>query len=759
MFLSNACLFALLVALLTLAAGSHVGAQQSGGGSVFDPRLFADPPNEYRPLQMVHGFDRMLRDRQQLAGEKGIDARLEFLQGLGIGGIVANVGRDDYLNSRQQWEVYRYGMQKAHEMGLVLWLYDEKGYPSGTAGGIVTRANPQYVAQGLACYTLHVQGPTHVTKHLPLSCKTFEWACAYPSTDQPAGESVLDLSDEVDDWGTLRWDAPDGDWTVLYIARRIMYEGTFATAVPIGHTPTRQYINTLDKDAVRAFLRVTHEQYARETPPELWQEVRAIFTDEPLIAYHCTGGDPEEREADARVLDKPFFTDRPPAAPWVHELPGEFRRRKGYELRPHLYALFTSGTPEARYVRQDFWDVVTDMYAQAYFAQIADWCAEHGTAMSGHVLAEENLWGNMMFEGSLTAVVRRMQIPGIDILTADPEAISDHVFMAGKTVSSVAHLTGKRTVHCECCAFRPLPSGERLGLDEFIAQANMLQVMGVNLFTLYQNHRQIGEEAFRRYTDYVGRLSLLLRGGRHVCDVAVLYPIRSAWSCWAPAGRGEAPEPETAGLDRQFSALATEYVATCRELAQHQIDFDIVDERALQEAQMRDGAMRIADEGYRVIVLPLPYALELATARALRDFCEAGGVLISVAQPPELADSARNQPAFDDIMADLFAEGGPCPVLGPTEVAGWIRQRLGADLELAEPNRRVFYTHRRREQRDLYFIVNNGAQPVTLRPRLRVAGPYTVYRPLTGAAEPFGQESELALNGYEGAFLVTCGPR
>jgi hypothetical protein len=455
-------------------------------------------------------------------------------------------------------------------------------------------------------------------------------------------------------------------------------------------------------------------------------------------------------------MDQPLFEDRPPAVPWTADLPEEFRRRKGYGLRPHLYALFTGDTREARYVRQDFWDVVSAIYAEAFFEQIADWCERHGTALSGHVLAEENLWGNMMFEGSLMRVLRPMQVPGIDILTADPERLSNETFMAAKTASSVAHLTGRRTVHCECCAFGRLPSGEKLGLDEFIAQANMLHVMGVNLFTLYQNQGQIGEEAFRKYTDYAGRLSLLLRGGRHVCDVAVLYPERSAWGWWVPSGGGTGPEPESEGIDGRFGGLANTYVGTCRELAQHQVDFDVVDERAILEARMEDGAMRIADEAYRAIVLPGADALSLETARALKTFRDAGGAVIAVGRRPELAGSQSDQAAFDELMDGMFDDGGSCPVLGMREVEGYVRGRFGADLELAEPNDRIFYTHRRRDGRDIYFIVNNSAEPVELRPGLRVPGPYRVYRPLTGDIGEPGPAPELKLDAYEGAFLVTA---
>ena len=126
--------------------------------SIINKRLFVDPPNEYRPLQIVHGLNASLADPEKLTGEKGIDRLLANLARMGIGGIVANVGFRDYLQSPRQWEIFRYGMRKAARMGLVLWWYDEKGYPSGTAGGIVTRSHPEYAALGLACYKIEAKG-------------------------------------------------------------------------------------------------------------------------------------------------------------------------------------------------------------------------------------------------------------------------------------------------------------------------------------------------------------------------------------------------------------------------------------------------------------------------------------------------------------------------------------------------------------------------------------------------------------------------
>ncbi|HEY3340412.1 MAG TPA: hypothetical protein VGK81_00275, partial [Anaerolineae bacterium] len=284
--------------------------------SVFDKQSFANPSNEYRPLQIVHGMDVMLLDAEHLTGEAGIDQRLHKLKEMGLGGIVTNVGFKDYLLSERQWEIYRYGVQKANELGLLLWIYDEKGYPSGGAGGIVTRAHPETVALGLGSYTKEINGPAEVRFSLPMSCRRFIWAGALPDAATATQSSVWDLTALVDAQGNLAWQAPAGKWTLYYLAERVMYEGTHATG---NYSDFKQYVNLLNPHAVAEFLHVTHEQYARETPPEVWSHIRAIFTDEPSLMTPYVSELPLSHRGKIPVVDTPLFVDRPPAVPWVED--------------------------------------------------------------------------------------------------------------------------------------------------------------------------------------------------------------------------------------------------------------------------------------------------------------------------------------------------------------------------------------------------------------------------------------------------------
>ena len=59
----------------------------------------------------------------------------------GLGGVVCNVAFQGYLDSDQNWRNLVAVVEACHELGMVVWIYDEQGYPSGAAGGLVLKEN------------------------------------------------------------------------------------------------------------------------------------------------------------------------------------------------------------------------------------------------------------------------------------------------------------------------------------------------------------------------------------------------------------------------------------------------------------------------------------------------------------------------------------------------------------------------------------------------------------------------------------------
>jgi len=146
--------FALITLLVATAlllvrfcfAGTAGAEIDSGEGVNSSPSMppewmqaWSDPGNKLRPMQIVHG----------LAPKQASQAGLTIFKDLGLGGIVCNVSFDRYMQSEENWKTLAQAVKSCSQLGLRVWIYDEDGYPSGSAGGLVLKENPDYEALSL----------------------------------------------------------------------------------------------------------------------------------------------------------------------------------------------------------------------------------------------------------------------------------------------------------------------------------------------------------------------------------------------------------------------------------------------------------------------------------------------------------------------------------------------------------------------------------------------------------------------------------
>jgi len=89
--------------------------------------------------------------------------------------------------------------------------------------------------------------------------------------------------------------------------------------------------------------------------------------------------------------------------------------------------------------------VISDLCAETYFGQIQSWCRAHKVLSSGHLLGEETLVWQTLFNGDPFMCYRRFDIPGIDMILSSPERIMqdrEPFFLVPKVASSAARLQG-----------------------------------------------------------------------------------------------------------------------------------------------------------------------------------------------------------------------------------------------------------------------------------------------------------------------------
>ena len=730
---------------------------------MIDKETFASPPMQYRPLQIVHDMG-LRADLGLEECQRRIRERLGRLKQLGFGGIVANVSHQDYLTDETNFQIFGEVLNEAERAEFGVWLYDEKGYPSGSAGGLTLNGHPEYEATGLVGIFEEVANGGHAEIHLPEGHRSAVYARAYPlvrannSPDSVMIVHSIDLSRKLDDAGTLRWTAPKGDWLVGYFATKPLYEGTHAV---YNYCAARRYLNLIDHAGVARFIEVTYKQYVQHFPEHTGKTLCASFTDEPSFIPTYMPELPVEV-----TIEDEFDEDFPlyPTHTWSEGLFDEFQKRRGYDLKPMLVYLFRDQNDRAKQVRCDFHQTLSELYTEAFFGQISDFCKQNGIAFSGHLLWEESLIHHAMLEGNYFLHLKHMDIPGIDILTTNPSAIvGGRGFLTAKLISSIAHLHGKRHTMSETSGFGERMAGKEITLNMMTGTANVLYVLGIDIITSYYGDTELEPAEYRAYGDCVARLGTMLDGGKHIAPVAIYYPIESPWAEYLPSEKvvHEIPHSDAA---RHIDAT---FADSCRALMTNQLDFDIIDAEGIESAKIKNGGesglIATSYEEFPVLVIPPTEIIDLSLLRKLEEFAN-NNVLLIIHQPhAKIGRTDEETPQVQEISARLLQQDNVVSVASTTEMIEKIRKTVEPDFSLAEPNPNILYQHRRHSDGDVYFIVNAAPEATNISANLATSGKVELWDAMSGEIKTLPSESEngktrvnISLEGYEGVFIIVC---
>jgi hypothetical protein len=692
---------------------------------------FASPTRRHRMLQIIHGFPK---------GE-ALAETLDYLVDHGYGGVVCNVGFDGYLESEPEWAHFLHGIGECRRRGLRVWLYDERGYPSGKAGTVVLRGHPEYEARGLVC--ARTDGRENVRHTLPADDRMERPALCAVACPVTAGGALdlrraVDLTGQASGASELVWEG-HGDWAVLSFHVRRMREGTH---IVCNYSDDYPYINILDARAVARFVEVTHEAYAARMGGLLAEAVEAVFTDEPSLMTL-------------------YLTEEPgllPAVPYADGLLERFRARYGYGLELLLPALYAECVDGAERVRVDFWSLVAEMVEDGYYGQIEQWCEAHGVQATGHALTEEHLWWHVGFEGDLYRALRRMHVPGVDQLNSSPtELVRAECLPIEKIASSVAHVRGAQmcmsetSSHCQRMAEEPLSDDQRFGA------INFQYALGVNQITSYYGLREMAPDMMRQFNDHIGRLGTLLTGGVHIAPVGVYYPIHTAWAGFQATARTAyqgCSGPRAEEVSRTLSAVS-------RQLLWNQIDFDYLDDEAVSDGAVDHGRLVVRAEAYRAIVLPGALVIPLATYRKLVQFVDAGGALVACGALPDLAATDGDDAEVRELTRRLRQHVRVEVLDDAAGLADALSYFLPRDLAAVPSTPDLLYVHRLSEGRHVYFVTNCGDQPWSGELTLSLRGTPSLLVPRTAETRPLtcqhgvcGTTLTLSLEPYEGVAVV-----
>ena len=513
--------FAFVVVTLAISMIGHLNAAESVPGNWLIE--WQSPSATMRPLQIIHG--RTLPD---------VKSAEYYRKDCGLGGLVVNVGGPEYIRSPKNWSNFVLTVQNIEKAGLRFWVYDEEGYPSLAAGGVVLEGHPELVSK----------------------------------------EMVYDAGANPE----------------FYV--RDCYEFTHSCN---NYFRARRYPNPLEPAAVERFLEVTHARYKKELGDRLYCRMEAFFTDEPSIMSVNLGLIPEENRKKVVTID-PLDPAKKnlQMIPWCSDMEERYRAKYGEELKPRLKSLFTGDSEADKAVRFRFWQLVTELNVNRFYGAIDRFCkaTPTGPVSSGHTLAEEGLTRHVALDGNKISTLKKLALPGLDVLNSDPLA---HQYGGWKTAAfpcSAATLINQRRVMTEVSDHAQRNSGDKkpalLPLME--ATAAWQAAWGVTEFTLYyQINVGTGdavrnEATHKKYCDFIGRLNSVLREATPNRALLLYYPIETLQSEFLPP----VGVLQTATQSKKFQETVRSFDEIGLALCRAQIPFTIIDTESILSLSKED---------------------------------------------------------------------------------------------------------------------------------------------------------------------------
>lgn len=569
--------------------------------------LFKKPTSEYRGTPFW-AWNCELDEAELLR-------QIDVMQKMGFGGFHMHVrsGMDTQYLSAEFMKLIHACCDEAERKEMLAWLYDEDRWPSGFAGGLVTK-DPQYRIR----YLLFT--PTPYEKDAGTNkLHNNEQAVASRTGN---GKLLAKYDIVLDENGCLGsyHKLEDGE-----NAQGNIWYAYMEYAVPNPRYNGQTYVDTLNKKAIEKFVEVTHEAYKREIGDKFGKSVPAIFTDEPQFTHKTT----------LRFPDVPNDV----TLPWTDDLPETFANAYGEDLMAHLPELFWE-LPKGKVstVRYHYHDHACERFTDALARTLGQWCEKNGLALTGHMMKEPTLASQSSAVGEAMRSLSAFQLPGIDMLADRYELTT------AKQAQSVAHQYGREGVMSELYGVTTWDYDFRghklqgdwqaaLGITVRVPHLAWVSMQGEAKrdYPASINYQSPWYNEYSYIEDHFARVHTALTRGKPAVRVGVIHPIESYWLHFGPSAQTALIRDQ---LDSAFDNVT-------KWLLYGTVDFDYICESLLPELCDKDvGApMQVGKMAYDVIIVPGCETMRTTTYERLESFRANGGKVIFLGSAPKLLDA------------------------------------------------------------------------------------------------------------------------
>ncbi len=643
--------------------------------------------NQFKPLMIFHGYGLYSYFTPYPIAMKRLRKKLESYEQMGYGGIVTNVfyGKKIkyrhhlYLKSKRCFKFTRGLIELCKEMNFRVWIYDECGYPSGSALGQVIKSDPETEAYGIICTHKKLKDGETAAFELPYG---HEKVKAVLFEDENG--TIQNITQLANNEGSISYTA-DCKGTVYYIASKVLFEGVHPSRK---FSTLCRYIDVMDKKAVKDFLVITHYQYKKYLGDYFGNVIEAFFTDEPSVNNQYFS----ELNNRLKPIDKPdknfpFYK----FVVWSRGYEDEFLKRKGYDIIPHIPELFKDTGAEYSKVKQDYFEVCAELYKEAYFDAIYDFCEENNLKSSGHLLGEEALSFHCLNEFDYFKMFEGMHYPGIDILTCEPEKLLRNPLTL-KIASSATKFKGNNAQVMSESSFH-FDDKTKISKEKILCSLLIQYSKGITVITSYLSTIYLSEDNYHWIFSRLSKVGEAFNNLSFVTPLLIYYPIKSMYGYFTPT----LSEHNKMDYNPTFKEISNSFNRNLLSFQNNQIEYDIIDNKNLSD--LFDDDKKVAISNYKAVYIPMcNFEVEDIKANLLR--IAESGVAVYIQNSEFVTEDIKNCRSFSlvnnaDDAASLIFENGHNDIL----------------LQ-GENSEKVAYCHKCNFNEELYMFVNPLANEI-----------------------------------------------
>ncbi|NLM09718.1 MAG: glycoside hydrolase family 2 [Clostridiaceae bacterium] len=520
----------------------------------------------------------------------------------GFRGFNIIIASDCMGRANESWinmvlDSYETALKTAKEEGLEVWIFDDWGYPSGTAGGLVCTED-SYRAKKL------------VISHNCILKKGERISLTMPDNLVSAGILKNNTFERLNTRSKEPFEYVCEDDYALIVVVSWDYDehASKSSCKSYPGDPAMSCMDMLNPKATKKFLSVMHDRHYQRFSEYFGDVIKGFFYDEPYLRFDF---------------------------PYSQKLFEVFQKKKGYdllEILPYLLVNINDNQPAAikEYI-DDFFDVYTDMVADNFYRVLSQWCSEHGVELSGHMDLDHHLNTLNTISGHFFKNMQYNSRPAIDVIWAqiEPGVFTDFPRYAG----SVKRILGRK--HAVSETFAGMGQGLHGDLMRYITDHQVIR--GIDDFHLmYSNNspddpsespqmpNHMLQEPFGKLIyERMAAASAISCYGMSAGNTAVYVPCYDLYRAQLSIGQ------LTVNNAEKFIWEWVNDIA--RELTYMPCDFDYIWDEAILMLELTEGGL-LTGSGHIIdtIILPPNCTIKNDIAKKLKLFSKAGGRIISV---------------------------------------------------------------------------------------------------------------------------------